>query len=215
MNVAVVGLGYVGLPLAIEMAKHFNVRGFDISAERVASFQQGIDLNGEVASADLKATNMSFHCSPELLQEADIIIIAVPTPIDEYKAPDLSPLLNACKMVAEYMAKGVTVCFESTVFPGTTEEYCIPVLERTSGLTWQQDFFVGYSPERINPGDKVNTFANITKVVSADTPETLAKLAKLYSTAVTAGIYQAESIKVAEAAKVIENTQAGYQYCRS
>lgn len=207
MKIAVVGLGYVGLPLAVEMAKYFDVMGFDINKERVDSFKEGIDLNGEVDSKDLKNTKMSFHCEPSIITEADIVIVAVPTPIDEYKVPNLSPLLGASKTVGKNLKKGAIICFESTVFPGTTEDHCIPVLEKESGLKWKEDFFVGYSPERINPGDKINTFATITKIVSGDTPKTLKTLSEMYGTAVKAGIYEAESIKVAEAAKVIENTQ--------
>lgn len=207
MKIAVVGLGYVGLPLAVELAKYFDVIGFDINNDRINSFQNGIDTNGEVAPEDLASTTMSFSSSPSVIKEASIVIVAVPTPIDEHKVPNLAPLLGASKTVGQNLSEGAIICYESTVFPGTTEEHCIPVVEKYSGFTWKKEFFVGYSPERINPGDKVNTFATITKIVSGDTPETLKTLADMYGTAVKAGIYKAESIKVAEAAKVIENTQ--------
>lgn len=207
MKIAVVGLGYVGLPLAVELAKYFDVIGFDINNDRINSFQNGIDTNGEVAPEDLASTTMSFSSSPSVIKEASIVIVAVPTPIDEHKVPNLAPLLGASKTVGQNLSEGAIICYESTVFPGTTEEHCIPVVEKYSGFTWKKEFFVGYSPERINPGDKVNTFATITKIVSGDTPETLKILADMYGTAVKAGIYKAESIKVAEAAKVIENTQ--------
>ncbi len=207
MKIAIVGLGYVGLPLAIELAKYFDVIGFDINSKRIAAFKEGIDLNGEVEKSNLESTKMSFTDNAKAIAEGDIVIVAVPTPIDQYNIPDLTPLLGASKTVGQNLKEGAIVCFESTVFPGTTEDHCIPILEKESSLVWKDGFFVGYSPERINPGDKVNTFTTIIKVVSGDTPETLNKLAKMYGTAVKAGIYEAESIKVAEASKVIENTQ--------
>ena len=207
MKIAVVGLGYVGLPLAVEMAKYFDVIGFDINKRRVDSFKKGIDLNGEVEEKDLLSTTINFYSSPDIIKTADVIIVAVPTPIDENKVPDLTPLLGATKTVGQNLKKGAIVCFESTVFPGTTEEHCVAVLESESKLIWKDGFFIGYSPERINPGDKVNTFSNITKIVAGDTDKTLKILSKMYGTAVKAGIFEAESIKVAEAAKVIENTQ--------
>jgi len=207
MEIAVVGLGYVGLPLAIEVSKKYSVLGFDINQKRVQTLINGTDPNGEVSAADLQASNLRYSWNPEELKQKDIIIVAVPTPIDDHNIPDLTPLLGASKTVAQYMSPGTIVVFESTVYPGATEEDCVPLMEKVSGLTWKKDFFVGYSPERINPGDKVHTFATIKKVVSGDTPETLDKIAKLYNSVVTAGIHKATTIRVAEAAKVIENTQ--------
>lgn len=206
-NIVVVGLGYVGLPLAVELAKYFSVTGFDINRKRIEILQQGRDPNGEVSDEDLR--HSSFRCSydPGIINEGDIVIVAVPTPIDDHKIPDLTPVISASEIVGKHMKRGATVAYESTVYPGVTEEECVPVLEKKSGMKWKQDFFVGYSPERINPGDKVHTFATIKKIVSGDTAETLEKLASVYGTAVKAGIHKASSIKVAEAAKVIENTQ--------
>jgi UDP-N-acetyl-D-galactosamine dehydrogenase len=206
-NVAVVGLGYVGLPLAVEMAKYFKTIGFDINEKRIATLKGGVDPNGEVASEDLKNSSLTYHYDPKILSESDFIIVAVPTPVDSHNIPDLTPVVKASQTVGRNLRKGAIVVFESTVYPGVTEDECVPVLEKESGLTWKKDFFVGYSPERINPGDKEHTFSKITKIVSGDTPETLEKVAIVYSTAVKAGVYKAESIKVAEAAKVIENTQ--------
>ncbi len=206
-RICVVGLGYVGLPLAVELAKFFSVTGFDINARRVAILREGRDPNGEVESSDLAESSIAFSSEPAVIGEADFIIVAVPTPIDEHKQPDLSPLLGASKTVGENVKKGAIVVFESTVYPGATEEECVPVIERASRMQWKKDFFVGYSPERINPGDKIHTFATITKVVSGDTPETLETVASIYEKAVTAGVHRASSIRVAEAAKVIENTQ--------
>jgi UDP-N-acetyl-D-galactosamine dehydrogenase len=206
-NVAIVGLGYVGLPLAVDMAKYFKTIGFDINEKRITTLKGGIDPNGEVASEDLKKSSLTYHYDPKILSESDFIIVAVPTPVDDHNNPDLTPVVKASQTVGKNLRKGAIVVFESTVYPGVTEDECVPVLEKESGLTWKQDFFVGYSPERINPGDKEHTFSKITKIVSGDTPETLEKVAYVYATAVKAGVYKAESIKVAEAAKVIENTQ--------
>lgn len=206
-KITVVGLGYVGLPLAVELAKHFIVYGFDISAKRIAMLESGTDPNGEVDDEVLIKSSLSVSNDPFIITQADIIIIAVPTPINDHKTPNLTPLLKASETVGRNIKKGTIVVYESTVYPGVTEEECVPVLEKCSGLKWKESFFVGYSPERINPGDKVHTFSTITKVVSADTPQTLEKVAHIYGTAVKAGIYKAKSIKVAEAAKVIENTQ--------
>ncbi len=206
-NVAVVGLGYVGLPLAIEMAKYFKTIGFDINEKRIATLKGGVDPNEEVANEDLKNSSLTYHYDPKILSESDFIIVAVPTPVDAHNNPDLTPVVKASQTVGKNLRKGATVVFESTVYPGVTEDECVPVLEKESGLIWKKDFFVGYSPERINPGDKEHTFSKITKIVSGDTPETLEKVAHVYATAVKAGVYKAESIKVAEAAKVIENTQ--------
>jgi UDP-N-acetyl-D-galactosamine dehydrogenase len=207
-TVAVVGLGYVGLPLAVEFGKHFPTIGFDLAAAKVDAYRKGIDPTGEVSPADfLSAKELVVTTDPALLQQANFVIVAVPTPVDEAHQPDFKPLLGASESVGRNMNRGATVVFESTVYPGATEEICIPVLEKYSGLVWMKDFWVGYSPERINPGDKERTLTRITKVVSGDTPETLARVAEIYGRVVTAGVYRASSIKVAEAAKVIENTQ--------
>ena len=206
-KIAVVGLGYVGLPVAVEFGKSQQVVGFDINQERIDELQQGIERTREVAAADLAAANILYTCDANDLKKADFHIIAVPTPINHAKQPDLSPVINASITVGRQLKKGDIVVYESTVYPGATEEDCIPVLERESGLRWLEDFNVGYSPERINPGDKVHTFKTITKVVSGDTPATLDIVAAVYQSVVTAGVHKAPSIKVAEAAKVIENTQ--------
>ena len=207
-QVAVVGLGYVGLPLAVEFGKKFETRGFDLSVEKVAAYQRGVDPTGEVGTDDLLAANLlSFAADPVVLADADVIIVAVPTPVDEARIPDFSPLEGASRTVGRHMKRGAVVVFESTVYPGATEEVCIPILEEVSGLRWRQDFHVGYSPERVNPGDKDRTITRIVKVVSGDDEATLDLLAGLYGSIITAGIHRAESIKVAEAAKVIENTQ--------
>ncbi|MBN1980962.1 MAG: nucleotide sugar dehydrogenase [Chitinivibrionales bacterium] len=206
-SVCVVGLGYVGLPLAVEMAKHFTVVGFDVNQERVNQLREGVDPNGEVESKELRASSVQFTTNGQEIAKTQFIIVAVPTPIDEHKSPDLTPVIKASETVARFMAPGSIVVYESTVYPGVTEDECVPILEKLSGLQWKRDFFVGYSPERINPGDKVHTFVNIMKVVSGDTPDTLEKVAHVYGTVVKAGVYRADSIKIAEAAKVIENTQ--------
>lgn len=207
ISICVVGLGYVGLPLAVELAKYFKVAGFDIQKRRIENLKNGIDPTGEVSSKLLKETDMVFTTEPNVIKKANFIIIAVPTPIDEHKKPDLTPLFLSSETVGKNLQKGSTVVYESTVYPGVTEEECVPVLEKYSGMTWKEDFFVGYSPERINPGDKVHTFSTIVKVVSGDTETTLETVASVYGAAVKAGIHKASSIKVAEAAKVIENTQ--------
>jgi UDP-N-acetyl-D-galactosamine dehydrogenase len=206
-TVCVVGLGYVGLPLAVEMSRHFDVAGFDINASRIETLKRGTDPNREVSSDQLQGSSIEFSADPSIIGSAHCIIIAVPTPVDRHNRPDLTPLLRATETVGRNMSSGAIVAYESTVYPGATEEECIPVLEKSSGLRWKQDFFVGYSPERINPGDREHTFSSITKVVSGDTPETLETLATIYGTAVNAGVFKARSIKAAEAAKVIENTQ--------
>jgi len=206
--VAVVGLGYVGLPLAVEFGKKFRTIGFDLSAEKVASYRRHVDPTGEISSEDLRAAaQLSATTDPKDLAAADFIIVAVPTPIDAARQPDFAPLVSASTTVGKHMKRGAVVVYESTVYPGATEEVCIPVLEKNSGMKWLKDFNVGYSPERINPGDKEHTLTRITKVVSGDTPETLGKVANLYAAVIKAGVYRASSIKVAEAAKVIENTQ--------
>ena len=206
-KICVVGLGYVGLPLAVEMAKYFETVGFDINQKRVETIQMGTDPNGEVEDAVLEKSNLTVSFNPTVIKNSDIVIVAVPTPIDAHNTPDLIPVIKASETVGSNLKKGATVIYESTVYPGVTEDECVAVLEKSSGLKWKKDFFVGYSPERINPGDKVHTFATITKIVAGDTKETLDRVAKIYSTAVTAGIHKAPTIKVAEAAKVIENTQ--------
>ncbi len=208
ITIAVIGLGYVGLPLAVEFGKKFKTLGFDLSAEKVAAYGRHVDPTGEVSAEDLRAASQ-LHCStdPAIIAEADFIIVAVPTPVDDAHQPDLTPLVKSSESVGRHLKRGAIVVFESTVYPGATEEVCIPIIEKHSGLKWKQDFFVGYSPERINPGDKERTVTKIVKVVSGDTPQTLAKVAEVYGSIITAGVYPASSIKVAEAAKVIENTQ--------
>jgi UDP-N-acetyl-D-galactosamine dehydrogenase len=206
--VAVIGLGSVGLPLAVEFGKKFKTLGFDLSKDKVASYRDFVDPTGEVAPEQLRAAiQLSCHFDPAVIEEADFIVVAVPTPVDDAHQPNLTPLVRASETVGRNLKRGAVIVFESTVYPGATEEVCIPVIERESGLKWKQDFFVGYSPERINPGDKERTVTKIVKVVSGDSPETLEKVALTYGAVITAGVYRASSIKVAEAAKVIENTQ--------
>lgn len=206
--VAVVGLGYVGLPLAVEFGKKFRTIGFDLSKEKIESYRKFIDPTGEVSTETLKAATMlEVTTDPQNLSQADFIIVAVPTPVDEAHQPDFSPLIGSSTSVGKHMKRGAIVVYESTVYPGATEEVCIPILEKNSGMKWKQDFHVGYSPERINPGDKERTLTKIIKVVSGDDEETLKKVADLYGSVITAGVYPASNIKVAEAAKVIENTQ--------
>ncbi len=206
-KIAVVGLGYVGLPVAVEFGKKQHVIGFDINETRIKELQNNTDITNEVTTFDLKQADMTFTSDPTKLSEVDFIIVAVPTPINKNKQPDLTPLLKASETVGKHMSKNTIVVFESTVYPGATEEDCIPVLEEHSNLISGKDFFVGYSPERINPGDKVNTFKTITKVVSGETKKVLDIIAEVYGSVVDAGVFKASSIKVAEAAKVIENTQ--------
>jgi UDP-N-acetyl-D-glucosamine/UDP-N-acetyl-D-galactosamine dehydrogenase len=205
---AVVGLGYVGLPLAVAFARRYRTIGFDLSADKIAAYREGRDPTGEVSRDELaSARGLEVTTDPALLREADFVIVAVPTPIDDAHQPDFAPLLGASESVGRNLKRGAIVVFESTVYPGATEEICVPVIERHSGLRWKHDFFVGYSPERINPGDREHTLTKIVKVVSGDTPETLERVAAVYASVVTAGVHKASSIKVAEAAKVIENTQ--------
>lgn len=207
-SVAIVGLGYVGLPLAIAFAQKFDTIGFDLSEGKIESYKKQIDPTGEVgAEALASAKSLQFTTDPKALKEADFIIVAVPTPVDEAHVPDLSPLRSASEMVGAHMKRGAVIIFESTVYPGVTEEVCIPVIEQSSGLKWKTDFNVGYSPERVNPGDKIRTVKDIVKVVSGDTPEVLEIVASLYESIIMAGVHRASSIQVAEAAKVIENTQ--------
>jgi UDP-N-acetyl-D-galactosamine dehydrogenase len=206
-KIAVVGLGYVGLPVAVAFGKKGHIIGFDINEHRINTLKQGIDYTKEVESQDLLEADIDFTNDPSRLREADFIIVAVPTPITETKQPDLTPLIKASETVGSNLQKGAIVVYESTVYPGATEEVCVPVLEKASGLKAGVDFFVGYSPERINPGDKEHTFTKITKVVSGQNDEVLEIIAGVYGSVVEAGVYRASSIKVAEAAKVIENTQ--------
>ena len=207
-TIAVIGLGYVGLPLAVEFGKKHDTLGFDLAADKVAAYARHVDPTGEVSSEDLRAASrLSCSTDPAVIGKADFIIVAVPTPVDEAHQPDFTPLLKSSESVGKHIKRGATVVFESTVYPGATEEVCIPIIEKHSGLKWKRDFFVGYSPERINPGDKERTVTKIVKVVSGDTPETLERVASVYGSIITAGVYKASSIKVAEAAKVIENTQ--------
>ncbi len=206
--IAVVGLGYVGLPLALAFGESNRTIGFDLKTESVAKFKEGLDPNGEAKASNFAAAkHIEFTSSPAQIGAADFIVVAVPTPIDQARQPDLSPLLGAAKTVGQNMKKGSVVIFESTVYPGVTEDECVPVLENESGLKWLTDFHVGYSPERINPGDTEHTLPKIVKVVSGDDEETRTAVAALYSSVVTAGVHLTESIKEAEAAKVIENTQ--------
>ena len=208
ITVGVVGLGYVGLPLAVEFGKKVPTIGFDISEKKISEYQRHIDATGEMSSEQLRsAVHLTTSSDPHSLAQADYLIIAVPTPVDLAHNPNFGPLISASETVGKVMKRGAIVVYESTVYPGATEEICIPVLERCSGLVWKKDFHVGFSPERINPGDKEHTLTTILKVVSGDDAPTLEKVAQLYETIVVKGVYRASSIKVAEAAKVIENTQ--------
>jgi len=208
LTIAVVGLGYVGLPLAVEFGKRYRTIGFDLSAAKIAAYRQFNDPTGEVSSDELRAAKgLEVTTDAASLREADFVVVAVPTPVDDAHQPDFTPLLGASESVGRNLKRGAVVVFESTVYPGATEEICVPVIERHAKMEWKKDFFVGYSPERINPGDKEHTLTRITKVVSGDTPETLERVAAIYASIVTAGVFKASSIKVAEAAKVIENTQ--------
>jgi UDP-N-acetyl-D-galactosamine dehydrogenase len=207
-RIGIVGLGYVGLPLAVEFGKHFDTVGFDIKPHRIAELSSGRDSTLEVSRAELKAaTRLSFSTEIESLRRCRVLIVTVPTPIDEYKRPDLTPLVKASETVGKALRKGAVVVYESTVYPGCTEEVCVPILERESGLRLNRDFFVGYSPERINPGDKEHRLTTIKKITSGSTPEAAEFIDKLYGAIIKAGTHKASSIKVAEAAKVIENTQ--------
>ncbi|MEQ7800971.1 nucleotide sugar dehydrogenase [Pedobacter sp. ASV1-7] len=209
-HIAIIGLGYVGLPLAIEFAKQYQVLGFDINETRINELSKNEDITKE---ADLNALQgvlgkgLALSAEIESLKDCNVFIVTVPTPIDEFKAPDLRPLLGATKMIAPFLSKGDIVIYESTVYPGCTEEDCVPVLEKYSGLKYNEDFYCGYSPERINPGDKVNTLTKIMKVTSGSTPEVADWIDALYSSIITAGTHKAPSIKVAEASKAIENAQ--------
>ena len=206
-SISVTGLGYVGLPLALEFARHFRVIGFDINEERVALMKQGIDPSKELSKEAFDGCDITFTTDPADLREAHFHIIGVPTDIDEYKVPDLMPLLKASQSVGSALKSGDYVVYESTVYPGCTEEDCVPVLEKASGLTRGKDFKYGYSPERIVPGDKVRTLTSILKIVSGNDNEALEEISKVYGTIIQAGLHKTSSVKVAEAAKVIENTQ--------
>ena len=206
-SIAVVGLGYVGLPLAIHLSRHFEVLGYDLKQARIDELQAGRDRTLEVDEEALKSSDLQFTADPAALAHCRLIIVAVPTPIDDHRIPDLTPLRGAAEIVGAHLRSGSCVVFESTVFPGATEDICVPIMEAQSGLACGQDFTVGYSPERINPGDKVHTVDKIIKVVAGSDTETTQLLAAVYGRIVTAGIHPASSIKVAEAAKVIENTQ--------
>lgn len=215
-KIAVIGLGYVGLPLAIEFAKHFHVIGFDINKKRIKELQNGIDVTNEadvnalkklLASSKKNKAGLVFSNTLQDISGANIFIVTVPTPVDRYNSPDLIPLLTASEMIGKFLKKKDIVIYESTVYPGCTEEECVPVLERTSNLRFNKDFFVGYSPERINPGDKINTLTKIKKVTSGSTPQIADTIDKLYKTIIKAGTHKAPGIKVAEASKAIENAQ--------
>ena len=207
-NIAIIGLGYVGLPLAVEFGKNRSVIGFDINVSRINALRAGHDSTLELSKDELAAADqLTFTSDPTDLAAASIYIVNVPTPIDAHKQPDLIPLLKASEMLGGILKQGDIVIYESTVYPGVTEEICVPVLERVSGLTFNVDFFAGYSPERINPSDKLHRLPNIRKVTSGSTPKIAEEVDQLYASIITAGTYKAESIRIAEAAKVIENTQ--------
>lgn len=206
-KISVIGLGYVGLPVAIEFAKEYDVIGFDINEEKIETYLRGIDVTEEVGDEELQKSTITFSTNEKDLKQCKFHIVAVPTPINLDKTPNLAPIINASETIGRNLVKGSIIVFESTVYPGTTEEVCIPIIEKVSGLTFGKDFKVGYSPERINPGDKVNTLTKITKVVSGSDNEALRIISDLYASIIEAGVFEAESIRVAEAAKVIENSQ--------
>jgi len=206
-RIGVIGLGYVGLPLAVEFAKKYPVVGFDISTPRIQELNSGHDSSMEVSDEELAAVKMTYTDQLEQLRDCNVYVVTVPTPIDDHKSPDLTPLISASRAVGQIIGQGDVVIYESTVYPGATEEDCIPVIEQVSGLTFNQDFYAGYSPERINPGDKEHRVTNIKKVTSGSTPEIANFVDELYRSVIIAGTHKASSIKVAEAAKVIENTQ--------
>lgn len=206
-KVSVIGLGYVGLPLAIELAKTYDVTGFDVNEAKLAQYRAGVDVTDEVGDEAIQNTTLQFTSDETDLRDCTFHIVAVPTPINTDKTPNLAPIIGASEAIGRNLTKGSIVVYESTVYPGTTEEICIPILEETSGLTYGKDFKAGYSPERINPGDKVNTLTKITKIVSGSDEDALGEISAVYGHVIEAGIHEAESIKVAEAAKVIENSQ--------
>lgn len=207
IKICIVGLGYVGLPLAVAFGKKQSVNGFDINKKRIRELKNNIDITEETSTEELKNTKVNFSSNPEIIKESNFIIVAVPTPVDNKFNPDITILLNASKLVGENLKEGSIVVYESTVYPGCTETDCIPILEKYSGLKFKEDFQIGYSPERINPGDKIHTIDKIVKIVSGSNEETLNKVANIYEQIITAGVYKASSIQVAEAAKIIENTQ--------
>jgi UDP-N-acetyl-D-galactosamine dehydrogenase len=206
-SICVVGLGYVGLPVALELARKYRVVGFDINRARVELMKKHVDPSKELDSSEFEGCDITFTAEVEDLRPSTFYVVAVPTPINEHKNPDLKPLLGACKIVGDVLKKGDTIVFESTVYPGCTEEDCVPVMEKESGLKFLEDFVVGYSPERINPGDKLHTLTKIVKVVSGSDGETLKLVSAIYGSIIEAGVHEASSIKVAEASKIIENTQ--------
>jgi len=206
-KLAVVGLGYVGLPLLINLDKYFNVIGFDVNKEKINSLKKGIDVNSDVNKIELRNLNCELSFDEKILKKANFFIITVPTPIDVHNNPDLEQIKSATMIVARNMPRNSIIVYESTVYPGLTEEFCIPILEEESNLKNKKDFWVGYSPERVNPGDKFHTLENIIKVVSAQDNYSLNIIDSVYKKNIKAGVYKAESIKIAEAAKVIENTQ--------
>src|ERR1017187_9030830 len=207
-RVGIVGLGYVGLPLAVEFGKHFETVGFDVNPERIRELKAGRDSTREASPEELRsASRLQFTTGLQDLKPCGVMVVTVPTPIDQYKRPELTPLIRASESIGEVLKKGDVVIYESTVYPGCTEEICVPILERGSGLKFNRDFFAGYSPERINPGDKEHKLTTIRKVTSGSSPDAAKFVDKLYASIITAGTYRASSIRVAEAAKVIENTQ--------
>ena len=207
-RLGIIGLGYVGLPLAVEFGRRYPTLGFDINADRVASLKQGHDATLEVSAQELaQATQLDYTATLSDLARCNVYVVTVPTPIDQYKRPDLTPLEKASESVGRVLSKGDTVVYESTVYPGCTEEICVPILEKFSNLKFNEDFFVGYSPERINPGDKTHRLTSIVKITAGSTPAAAAYVDLLYGSIVSAGTHPASSIRVAEAAKVIENTQ--------
>jgi UDP-N-acetyl-D-galactosamine dehydrogenase len=207
-TVAVVGLGYVGLPLVVAFGRNLKTIGFDISEHKVASCRNGEDPSRELMDVEMRAAlHAEYSSNPAVIAQADFVLVAVPTPVDSAHRPDLTPLVSASESIGKHMKKGAIVVYESTVYPGATEEVCIPALEQASCMRWKRDFFVGYSPERINPGDREHMLTNVVKVVAGDTPATLEKIVALYETVVKPGVYRCSSIKTAEACKVIENTQ--------
>ncbi len=206
-KIVIIGLGYVGLPMAILFSKKYKVIGFDIKKERILELRKGIDRNGEIERKEILSSGILFIDNEKMIADAKVIIVTVPTPVDKYNNPYIKPLISASEIVGTNIKKGSVVVYESTVYPGLTEEICIPIIEKKSGLKWKKDFWVGYSPERVNPGDREHTIDKIKKVVAGDTPQTLEFLSKLYGSVISAGIYKAPNIKTAEAAKVIENTQ--------
>jgi len=209
-KIGIIGLGYVGLPLAVAIAKKYQVIGFDINKKRISELNSGLDSTNELTNEQVLESlgkYIKYTDSESHLESVNFFVVTVPTPINKDKTPNLNPVISASKTVAKYLKKGSIVVFESTVYPGVTEDICVPILEKGSGLKFNVDFYVGYSPERINPGDKEHTVTKIKKVVSGSSPEALKRISEVYGSVITAGVYEAESIKVAEAAKVIENTQ--------